>query len=341
MKKLQVGLLGAGRMGAFHGKNIACRIKGAELYAVCDPIPGSAERLANQLGVNVKTFTDISEMLEQPDLDAVIIASPARTHAANIIAAARKGKAVFCEKPMAVTLEEADEVLKVVNEESVPLQIGFNRRFAKGFRSAYEEIRAGKIGTPQVMRSVTRDPALGDPAPIPEWTIFLETLIHDFDTLLYLNPGAKPIEVYAAADALIRPDFKEKGFLDTAVVTITFDNGAIATAEANFQAVYGYDVRGEVFGSEGMLTIGDIRQTNMTRYSKEGVSYNTVRYDQDLLCDAYVDELKSFTDAVRNQEKPYVTGEDGRAALAIAAACIESCKTKRPVALKDGTPHLV
>lgn len=113
---------------------------------------------------------------------------------------------------MAVTLEEADEVIRIVNEESIPLQIGFNRRFAKGFRSAYEEIRAGKIGTPQLMRSITRDPALGDPTPIPQWTIFLETLIHDFDTLLYLNPNAKPIEVYAAADALVRPDFKDKGF---------------------------------------------------------------------------------------------------------------------------------
>lgn len=111
-------------------------------------------------------------MLEHPAIDAVIIASPARTHAANIIAAAKKGKAVFCEKPMAVTLEEADEVIRAVNEESVPLQVGFNRRFAKGFRSAYEEIRAGKIGTPQLMRSITRDPALGDPTSIPQWTIF-------------------------------------------------------------------------------------------------------------------------------------------------------------------------
>ncbi|AZV48815.1 Gfo/Idh/MocA family oxidoreductase [Bacillus halotolerans] len=341
MGNVQVGLLGAGRMGAFHGESIAFRVKGADLYAVADPVPGNAEAFAKKLGSNIKAFTDPLDMLEHPAIDAVIIASPARTHAANIIAAAKKGKAVFCEKPMAVTLEEADEVIRAVNEESVPLQVGFNRRFAKGFRSAYEEIRAGKIGTPQLMRSITRDPALGDPTSIPQWTIFLETLIHDFDTLLFLNPNAKPIEVYAAADALVRPDFKDKGFLDTAVVTIKFDNGAIATAEANFQAVYGYDVRGEVFGSEGMLTIGDIRHTNMTRYNKDGVSYNTIRYDQDLLFDAYVDELQSFVDAVRNHKPTLVTGEDARAALAIAAACIESCKTKRPVTLKNGVPQTV
>lgn len=172
MGNVQVGLLGAGRMGAFHGESIAFRVKGADLYAVADPVPGNAEAFAKKLGSNIKAFTDPLDMLEHPAIDAVIIASPARTHAANIIAAAKKGKAVFCEKPMAVTLEEADEVIRAVNEESVPLQVGFNRRFAKGFRSAYEEIRAGKIGTPQLMRSITRDPALGDPTSIPQWTIF-------------------------------------------------------------------------------------------------------------------------------------------------------------------------
>ena len=124
------------------------------------------------------------------------------------------------------------------------------------------KIKAGKIGVPQLLRSTTRDPGLGDPTPIPHWTIFLETLIHDFDILLHLNPGAKPTRVYAVADALVRPDFKDRGLLDTAVVNICFDNGAFATAEANFQAVYGYDVRGEVFGSKGMLQAGNINVNN-------------------------------------------------------------------------------
>ena len=218
---------------------------------------------------------------------------------------------------------------------------GFNRRFSKGFRSAHEEITAGKIGTPQLLRSLTRDPVLGDPNSIPQWTIFLETLIHDFDTLLYLNPNAKPIEVYVAANALVRPDFKEKGFLDTAVVTVKFDNGSIATAEANFQAVYGYDVRAEIFGSEGMLKVGSMRETNMTRYNKEGASYNTSRYDQDLLFDAYVDELSAFVDSVKGNKPTYATGEDARSALLIALACIESYKTNGPIRLENGILKLV
>ncbi|PKG24737.1 Gfo/Idh/MocA family oxidoreductase [Niallia nealsonii] len=341
MKQLKVGLLGAGRMGAFHGETIAKRIPNASLCAIADPFPGAAEKLAEKLGLTIKTYINSGEMMEDPNIDAVIIASPAKTHANNVIAAAKNGKAVFCEKPMAVTLEEADEVLQVVKEMNVPLQVGFNRRFAKGFRKAHDEIVAGSIGTPQLLRSLTRDPKLGDPSPIPQWNIFLETLIHDFDALLYFNPHAKPVEVFAAADALVRPDFKEKGFLDTAVVTIKFDNGAIATAEANFQAVYGYDVRGEIFGSEGMLQVGDVRESNMIRYTKTGISMDTCRYDQDLLYDAYIEELTSFVDSVLNDKPTYATGEDARAALLIALASIESYKTNRPVKVKDGVLHLV
>jgi myo-inositol 2-dehydrogenase/D-chiro-inositol 1-dehydrogenase len=332
MSQLKVGLLGAGRMGAFHGESIAKRVPGASLYAVADPFPGAAEKFA--LGLNIKTYTDPLEMMQDPNVDAVIIASPARTHASNVIAAAKNGKAVFCEKPMAITLEEADEVLQVVKEMKVPLQVGFNRRYSKGFKNAHEEIVSGKIGTPQLLRSLTRDPALGNPNK-PEWTIFLETLIHDFDTLLYLNPNAKPVEVFVMADALVAPDFKDKGLLDTAVVSIRFDNGAIAVAEANFQALYGYDVRGEVFGSEGMLQMGSIRESSMTRFTKEGASYNTLRYDQDLLFDAYVDELKDFVDAVKNNTPTSVTGEDARNALLIARACIESYKTKKPIKVQN------
>jgi len=138
----------------------------------------------------------------------------------------------------------------------VALQVGFNRRFATDFAAGRQLVVDGAVGTPQLMRSLTRDPGLADPAAVPPWTIFLQTLIHDFDTLLWLNPGAEPTSVYATADALVAPEFKDSGLLDTAVVVITFDNGAIAVAEASFSAAYGYDVRGEVFGSAGMVSMG-------------------------------------------------------------------------------------
>lgn len=339
MKEISIGLVGAGRMGSFHGKSIAHKIHGAKLTAIADPVPGAAERLALELGAS-KAYTDPREMFKDPSVDAVIIAAPARSHAELVIAAANEGKAVFCEKPMAVTLEEADKAILAAQKANVPLQVGFNRRFVAGFRAAHDDIVEGRIGTPQLLRSLTRDPGLGDPTPIPEWTIFLETLIHDFDTLLYLNPGAEPTEVFAVADALVRPDFKDKGLLDTAVVNIRFDNGAIATAEANFQAVYGYDVRGEVFGSAGMVTAGSVQQTNMIRYTAEGISSDTCRKDTELLHDAYVAELTAFVECVRNGGTPYVTGVDARRALSIALACIESIKTNAPVKIK-GNVQLV
>ncbi|MFF4525118.1 Gfo/Idh/MocA family oxidoreductase [Streptomyces bluensis] len=331
---LAVGLIGAGRMGSFHAETLAHRLPGVRLAALADPAPGAAQRLGDRLGCST-TYTEIGDLFADPRVDAVVIATPARTHAGLVEAAARAGKAVYCEKPMAVTLAEADRAIAAAREAGVVLQVGFNRRYDTGFRAAHDKIAAGVIGTPQLLRSLTRDPKLHDPAPIPPWTIFMETLIHDFDTLRFLNPGAEPVEVFAWADALVRPDFKDRGLLDTAVVTLRFDNGALATAEANFQAVYGYDVRGEVFGSAGMLTMGDIRRSHLTSYGADGVAADCVTYDQDLFHDAYVAELADFTDSVRTGRAPAVTGEDARAALSIALAAIQSVTTGGPVRVDE------
>lgn len=334
LKTVRVGLIGAGRMGSFHAENLALRVPGARLTAVADLQPGAAQQLADRLGVE-KAYTDIQALLNDSEIDAVAIATPARTHAELVIAAARAGKHVFCEKPMAVTLDEADRAIASAQDAGVVLQVGFNRRFSAGFAAAIEAVRAGTNGTTQLSRSVTRDPGLRDPAPIPQWTIFLETLIHDFDTLLHFNPGSRPVEVYALADALVRPDFKDKGLLDTAVVTIRFDNGAIATAEANFQAVYGYDVRGEVFGSKGMLQAGNINQDNCVRYHAEGIAIATSRMDTDLLREAYVAEMAEFARAILHGDTPRATGTDARNALEIALACIESVQQRIPILLGE------
>jgi len=331
-KTVRVGLIGAGRMGSFHAENLALRVPGARLAAVADLQPGAAQKLADRLGVE-KAYTDLQALLNDSDIDAVAIATPARTHAELVIAAAHAGKHVFCEKPMAVTLEEADRAIAAAEMAGVVLQVGFNRRFSAGFAAAISAVKAGENGITQLSRSVTRDPALCDPAPIPQWTIFLETLIHDFDTLLHFNPDARPVEVYALADALVRPDFKDKGLLDTSVVTIRFDNGAIATAEANFQAVYGYDVRGEVFGSKGMLQAGNINQDNCIRYHADGIAIATSRMDTELLRDAYVAEMTEFAHCILHGETPRATGIDARNALEIALACIESVQQRKPVLL--------
>lgn len=334
---VRLGLIGSGWIGAFHAGTIATRIPGAALHAIADPVPGAAARVAEPLGVE-STYESALELLADPAVDGVVIASPAFTHTDLVVQAAEAGKAVFVEKPMALTLEDADRAIAAAAAAGVPLQVGFNRRYSTDFAAAHRLVEGGRIGTPQLLRSLTRDPGLANPAAIRPWTIFYETLIHDFDTLNWFNAGSAPLEVFAMADALVAPDFKDAGLLDTAVVTVRYDNGAIATAEANFSAAYGYDVRGEVFGSGGMVTAGDVRETNARYYGPAGQSAVTTRLNVDLFHQAYTDELVSFVEAIRTGEVTGARGEDARVALAVALACIESVSEGRPAAVAQPAP---
>ncbi|MEE2569801.1 Gfo/Idh/MocA family oxidoreductase [Pseudarthrobacter sp. J64] len=342
---VRLGLIGSGWMGAFHGESIAQRVPGAVLAAVADPSVESAAAVAARLG-GAKVTADAADLLADPEIDAVMIASPARFHASLITQAAAAGKHVFCEKPAAQDLDELDAALAAVDAAGIHFQIGFNRRYATDFQAAKKDIAQGTVGQPQLLRSLTRDPgtgSIGHAASVPAWTIFLETLIHDFDTLNWFNEGAEPVEVYAVADALVEPDLLDQGFLDTAVVTIRYSNGALAVAEANFSALYGYDVRGEVFGSKGMVQAGRSTETAAVRYTADGLSADTPRLNVELFREAYTDELVDFTAAVRARrdgtEPPsglYTLtpgAADARRALAMALACIESVQAGGPVAV--------
>jgi myo-inositol 2-dehydrogenase / D-chiro-inositol 1-dehydrogenase len=329
-----VALIGSGRMGAYHGATVTWRLPGARLVAVADPAPGTAEKLAGQWGAPA-AYTDPAQALADPAVQAVVIAAPARFHADLIVAAARAGKAVFCEKPAALALGDLDRAIDAVRAAGVVLQVGFNRRFAPDWAAARALLDQGALGAPRLLRSVTRDPGGFDPARVAPNTIFNETLIHDFDTLVFLNPGAAPVEVYATADALVEPAWWDRGLLDTAVVTVRFDNGAVGVAEACFQAAYGYDVRGEVFGSGGMATMGDGRRTGMVFSGAAGRTVDTARSDQELLAGAYVAELAAFVAAVRDGGPAPVGGEDARTALTIALAAAESVRTGRPVRIAE------
>lgn len=301
---LSFGLIGAGWIGTFHAETLAHRLPNTRLVAVADPVPDAAERLSAP-----RSYQDPMELIADPSVEAVAICSPAATHADLVVAAARAGKHVFCEKPMALTLEDADRAIAAARDAGVALQVGFNRRFATDFADMRTRIAEGSIGTPQLLRSLTRDPGISVEvaARVKPWTIFNETLIHDFDTLCWLNPGARVTEVYAQADALIHPQFAGQGFLDTSVVQIRFDNGAFAVAEASFSAVYGYDVRGEVFGSDGILQAG--------RAPEQAGGANV-----ELFHDAYVAQFAHFVDSVQAGVEPSVNGIDARIALEIALA---------------------
>ncbi|MFP3579048.1 Gfo/Idh/MocA family oxidoreductase [Arthrobacter sp. fls2-241-R2A-200] len=338
---VRVGLIGAGWIGNFHAESLVRRVPGAQLEAIADPALSAVEALASRLGIT-KITTDAADVLNDPHVDAILIAAPARFHSALIAEAARAGKHVFCEKPGGRTMEELDEALATSEAAGIVLQFGFNRRFSADFAAARKLIDDGAVGTPQLLRSLTRDPGtasgIANPERIAPGTIFLETLIHDFDTLNWLNPGAVPVRVHAVADALVAPEAKAGGLLDTAVVTITYSNGAIAVAEANFNALYGYDVRGEVFGSAGMVEAGGSQATNTKSYTSAGITSATTRLNVDLFHDAYTAELSHFVQAVRsrrdNLEAPGVHGPggaDARNALAVALASIRSAETGQPI----------
>jgi myo-inositol 2-dehydrogenase / D-chiro-inositol 1-dehydrogenase len=314
---LAFGLVGAGWIGSFHGETLASRLPGVRLQAVADTDETAAQRLSAPTH-----YRDPADLIADPSIDAVAICSPASTHTDLVVAAAQAGKHVFCEKPMALTLADADRAIDAARDAGVLLQVGFNRRFATDFAAMRARIDDGAIGTPQLLRSLTRDPGISadTAARVRPWTIFNETLIHDFDTLRWLNPGARVVSVFAQASALIHPQFAADGFLDTSVVQLRFDNGAYGVAEASFQAVYGYDVRGEVFGSGGVLLAG--------RDPDDAGSGNT-----SLFADAYVAQFAHFAECIRTGRAPSVTGEDAKAALEIALAARESVETGAPVGL--------
>jgi myo-inositol 2-dehydrogenase/D-chiro-inositol 1-dehydrogenase len=332
---LRLGLIGAGRIGASHASVIDRRVPDATLVAVADPRPGAAAALAEPLGARGET--SVEDVLAADDVDAVVIAASSVAHSELIIAAARAGKHVFCEKPAGMSLDEIDAAREAVATAGVALQVGFNRRFAREFVAAQEAIAAGRLGTVRQLRSLTRDPGRGpsDPDAVPEWTIFTQTLIHDFDTLNWLNPGARALDVMATAGSLTAPGHPT--LLDHATVVIGYDNGAIATAEASFAATYGYDVRGEVLGSEGMVTMGEGAQSSLRLHTADGRVAATSHSDTDLLRDAYAAEFAEFALAVREGRAPAVTGDDARAAFAIAEACIESMRTGARAAVDQGS----
>ncbi|MFJ5956138.1 Gfo/Idh/MocA family oxidoreductase [Paenarthrobacter sp. NPDC092416] len=343
---VRIAVIGAGWIGTFHAESIARRIPNARLEAIADPVLPALEALAGRLGVT-KITTDVADVLADPDVDAVLIAAPLRFHSELIAAAAAAGKDVFCEKPGGRTIDELDAAISAAEAAGVVLRFGFNRRYSTDFAAARRLIDDGAVGVPQLLRSLTRDPGteagLSNPERIAPGTIFLETLIHDFDTLNWLNPGAVPVTVHAVADALVAPEAKPDGLLDTAVVTVTYSNGAIAVAEANFNALYGYDVRGEVFGSAGMVTAGGPQASNATSYTAAGINSETSRLNIDLFHDAYTSELACFADDVRARRGSVAEsttaanapaapgGVDARNALAVALAAFKSAETGLPV----------
>ena len=332
---VRFGVIGAGRIGKLHAYNLATCIPGAQLAVIADPLYEAARDLAGQLRVPRAT-ADYQEILRDPDIDAVAICSSTNTHAGIMIEAARAGKHIFCEKPIAYDLARIDEALEAVNQAGVRLQIGFNRRFDPNFKKVRDMVAAGQIGEPQIVRITSRDPA---PPPIEyvkvSGGIFFDMTIHDFDMSRYLA-GAEVEEVYAAGAVLVDPRIGEAGDIDTAVVTLRFQNGAIGVIDNSRKAIYGYDQRVEVFGSAGVLMASNETPDRVTLGDSAGMHaakplyFFLERYTQ-----SFIEEMKQFVDCVRQGATPPVTGQDGRIPVVMAMAATRSLRENRPVKLSE------
>src|SRR5512135_129651 len=269
-RKLNVGVLGAGRIGRVHAENLAYRIPEARVVAIADVILEAAQKLGGDLGIQ-NVYADPRAILDDKAIDAVIICSSTDTHAQLMEDAAAAGKHIFCEKPIALDLAKIDHALDAVEKAGVKLMVGFNRRFDPSFQRVRELVSSGVLGDPHILRITSRDPA---PPPISyvkvSGGIFLDMTIHDFDMARYLM-GSEVEEVYAAANVLVDPEIGKAGDVDTAVITMRFANGALGVIDNSRQAVYGYDQRVEVFGSKGVATAQNKTPDSVVQADTAGV----------------------------------------------------------------------
>ena len=321
---------GAGRIGAIHAENIA-RHPGTSLRAIVDVDRTAAERLASRYGAAVGTKASV---LADSAIEAVVIASSTNTHADLVEAAARAGKAVFCEKPLDLDRRRAEASLAVVAECGVPLMVGFNRRFDPHFARLEHQLRDGRIGRVELLSITSRDPS---PPPLAyvrvSGGLFRDMMIHDFDMARWLL-GEEPVEVFAAASVLVDPAIGEAGDVDTAIVTLRTGSGALCQISNSRRAVYGYDQRVEVLGSKGALKADNVTQSTVAFAGGEGiVSDKPLPVFLERYAEAYRLELDHFVDALTRGTPPLPGGSDGVKALALADAALQSLQTRRPVAL--------
>jgi len=334
-RQVNVGLVGVGRIGRLHAEHLAYRIPQARLLAVSDVVVEAAQKAAADLGVPIAT-RDHRAIMDNQDIEAVVICSSTDTHSLMIEEAAAAGKHIFCEKPIDFDLARIDRALAAVDEAGVKLQIGFNRRFDPNFRRVRELVASGKLGQPHILRITSRDP---QPPPIAyvkvSGGIFLDMTIHDFDMARYLI-GSEVEEIYVAAGVMVDPEIGKAGDVDTAVITLRFENGAIGTIDNSRRAVYGYDQRVEVFGSGGAVSVDN-------NYPNTAVVSDGQRIQRDLpfnffldrYVESYIVEMKEFIECVVKGTPPPVTGIDGRIPVVMGYAAGKSYAEHRPVRLSE------
>jgi inositol 2-dehydrogenase len=319
-------------MGKRHAENLRRLVPEARLVAVADAFPERARQVAEELEID-NSYGRLEAMLERKDVDAVLIATPDKFHATAITMAARAGKHIFCEKPLALTLSDAQAALAAVAKADVRLQVGFMRRYDPAYASAMRRIEAGEIGEPVVFKSIGRDK---DAPPISAFQanvngmLFYTNTIHDFDLARWLMRD-EVSEVHAHTTVAVRPEIAQYGDVVASVVNLKFERGAIGNVESYQQAVYGYDVRTEIVGSKGAMFVGTLQQTPAIFLSANGSTQNLADHFLTRFADAYLIEMRDFVHNILHDKPLRVSGEDGARALAIAVSAETSYLQAKPV----------
>ncbi len=333
--KLNLGLIGLGRMGRSYADYIANRIPGANLTAISDINEKSLESGSKDFGVS-KCYKNYQDLAADKEIDAVVIITSTSTHKDIIIEAAKQGKAVFCEKPLTLSLAEANEIKKVIEDSGIFFHMGFMRRYDKGYAAAKRKIEEGVIGTPVVFKSSSRDPH----RPSLEFLnrevsggLFADMGIHDFDLARWLM--GEVASVYSIGGILAYPEMKDTRDVDNGVSTLKFVNGTLGVVDLSRNGVYGYDIRTEILGTKGTVKIGYLRETQILVMTEAGINHDTVPYFMERFGDAYITQLSDFVEKFMEGKNPAIACNDGIAALKISLAAQLSCDENRPVALTE------
>lgn len=333
---VRMGVIGLGRMGRLYANLLSSQISGARLYAVAEVDEQARSRITSELALS-RIFADFHKMLELPELDAVIITTPTSTHHDLVVAAARAGKAILCEKPLALTLAETRSAQEAAARAQVSLQVGFMRRFDTAYQKAKALIDSGQIGYPVTFKSLSRDPfcpQLEYADPKKSGGLILDMGIHDIDLARWLM-GSEVERVTAEGTILVCKTLESVGDIDNALINLRFVNGALGNIEVSRNAFYGYDIRTEVLGSEGAVMIGVHQHTPVLLLTRGGAQYDITPYLMERFGDAYKAQVQHFVDCLVAGKTPQVGGADAYAAYEIGVAATQSYQTGRSVALKE------
>ena len=333
---ITIGIIGAGRIGKVHATSISTQIKNAYIKTIADPFMNE-ETIAWAKSIGIENaITDYKEIIADSDIDAVLICSSTNTHSPISIEAIEAGKHVFCEKPIDHDIAKIKEVITALEKSNVKYQVGFNRRFDHNFEAVQAAVISGSIGEPHIIRVTSRDPE----PPSPEYValsggMFLDMTIHDFDMVRFLS-GSEVVEVYTEAAVLVDPEIGKAGDVDTAVITMKMENGAIATIDNSRRAVYGYDQRAEVFGSKGMVATANDTNSTAIISTAEGVTKEKPLYFfLERYMASFSKEIRYFINAIENDTPTPLGVEDGLKPVLIGIAALKSYQERRVVKISE------